>query len=100
MQIRNNYDKEVYNGDIGRILKINTEDQEVTVLFDGKRVDYDYCPLRGLGEKPSPLGEDFSGPTGPEVGFPRSYSKAQPGLQRCLGQGVFPGRLRKPNSSG
>ena len=36
MQIRNNYDKEVYNGDIGRILKINTEDQEVTVLFDGR----------------------------------------------------------------
>ncbi len=45
MQIRNNYDKEIYNGDIGRILKINTEDQEVTVVFDGKRVSYDYSDL-------------------------------------------------------
>jgi exodeoxyribonuclease V alpha subunit len=48
MQIRNNYDKDVYNGDIGRILKINTEDQEVTVLFDGRRVAYDYSDLDEL----------------------------------------------------
>jgi len=26
-----------------------------------------YCPLRGMGEKPSPLGEDFSRPAGPET---------------------------------
>lgn len=48
MQIRNNYDKEVYNGDIGRILKINTEDQEVTVVFDGRRVAYDHSDLDEL----------------------------------------------------
>ena len=48
MQIRNNYDKEVYNGDIGRIIKIDTEDQEVTVVFDGRRVAYDYSDLEEL----------------------------------------------------
>lgn len=48
MQIRNNYDKEVYNGDIGRILRINTEDQEVKVLFDGKPVTYEYTDLDEL----------------------------------------------------
>jgi exodeoxyribonuclease V alpha subunit len=48
MQIRNNCDKEVYNGDIGRILKISTEDQEVRVLFDGKRVAYDNSDLDEL----------------------------------------------------
>ncbi len=48
MQMRNNYDKDVYNGDIGRILKIDTEDQEVTVVFDGRRVDYDYSDLDEL----------------------------------------------------
>jgi len=42
MQIRNNYDKEVFNGDIGRILNIDTETQEVTISFDGKTVPYDY----------------------------------------------------------
>ena len=48
MQIRNNYEKDVYNGDIGRILKIDTEDQEVTVLFDGRSVAYDYPDLEEL----------------------------------------------------
>ena len=45
MQIRNNYDKEVFNGDIGRILNIDTESQEVTISFDGKTVAYDYPDL-------------------------------------------------------
>ncbi len=45
MQIRNNYDKEVYNGDMGRICQINKETQTVTVDFDTKSVDYDYTDL-------------------------------------------------------
>ena len=45
MQIRNNYDKEVFNGDIGRILNIDTETQEVTISFGGKTVAYDYPDL-------------------------------------------------------
>lgn len=34
MQIRNNYDKEIYNGDIGRIVRIDRENQEVVVEYD------------------------------------------------------------------
>ncbi len=45
MQIRNNYDKEVFNGDIGRIVTIDTESQEVTISFDGRTVAYDYADL-------------------------------------------------------
>jgi len=45
MQIRNNYDKEVFNGDIGRILNIDTETQEVMISFDGRTVAYDYPDL-------------------------------------------------------
>ena len=45
MQIRNNYDKEVFNGDIGRILNIDTETQEVIISFDGRTVAYDYPDL-------------------------------------------------------
>ena len=45
MQIRNNYDKEVYNGDIGRIIRIESEDQEVHISFDGKPVAYDFSEL-------------------------------------------------------
>ena len=45
MQIRNDYDKDVYNGDIGRIAAINREDQEVTVDYDGRPVVYDFTDL-------------------------------------------------------
>jgi exodeoxyribonuclease V alpha subunit len=45
MQVRNNYDKDVFNGDIGRIVHIDTEMQEVTVAFDGRTVMYDFPDL-------------------------------------------------------
>ena len=45
MQIRNNYEKDVFNGDIGRISAIDLENQEVTVVFDGMHVPYDASEL-------------------------------------------------------
>jgi exodeoxyribonuclease V alpha subunit len=45
MQIRNDYDKEVFNGDIGRITRIDLESQEVTITFDGREVAYDFTDL-------------------------------------------------------
>ena len=45
MQIQNNYEKEVFNGDLGRIVKIDLEAQEVIIDFDGKKVPYDYSDL-------------------------------------------------------
>ncbi len=45
MQIVNNYDKEVFNGDIGWISKINQEDREVIIDFDGRLVAYDFSDL-------------------------------------------------------
>ena len=45
MQIKNNYDKEVFNGDIGRITHIDPENQEVTISFDERNVPYDYTDL-------------------------------------------------------
>lgn len=45
LQTRNNYDKDVYNGDIGRIAGIDREDQDVHVDFDGKMVSYDFSEL-------------------------------------------------------
>ncbi len=45
MQIKNNYDKEVFNGDIGRIASIDEELQEVTVVFDQREIVYDYSEL-------------------------------------------------------
>ena len=45
MQIVNNYDKEVFNGDIGRISKIAQEDRELTIDFDGRLINYDFSDL-------------------------------------------------------
>jgi exodeoxyribonuclease V alpha subunit len=45
MQIKNNYEKEVFNGDLGRIIRIDLEAQEVVIDFDGKQVAYDYSDL-------------------------------------------------------
>lgn len=46
MQTKNNYDKNVYNGDIGRIIEITEE--IVTVSFDEKKVEYDLTDLDEL----------------------------------------------------
>jgi exodeoxyribonuclease V alpha subunit len=48
MQIKNDYDKDVFNGDIGRIAGIDTEEQEVIVDFDGRQVTYDFSDLNEL----------------------------------------------------
>jgi len=45
MQIQNNYDKEVYNGDIGIIQRINAEEAELVISFDNKDVIYEFGEL-------------------------------------------------------
>jgi exodeoxyribonuclease V alpha subunit len=45
MQIVNNYDKEVFNGDIGWVSRIDQEDRELTIDFDGRLVPYDFSDL-------------------------------------------------------
>ncbi|MBW1767902.1 MAG: ATP-dependent RecD-like DNA helicase [Deltaproteobacteria bacterium] len=45
MQIKNNYDKDVFNGDIGRITGIDAENQELTISFDGQDIAYDFTDL-------------------------------------------------------
>jgi exodeoxyribonuclease V alpha subunit len=42
MQIRNNYDRDVFNGDLGRIAKIDLVDQVVRVDMDGREVVYEF----------------------------------------------------------
>jgi exodeoxyribonuclease V alpha subunit len=45
MQITNNYDREVFNGDIGWISDIRQEDRELVIDFDGRLINYDYADL-------------------------------------------------------
>ncbi len=48
MQLKNNYGKDVYNGDIGFISGIDMEMEEITVNFDGRNVDYSFFELDEL----------------------------------------------------
>ena len=48
MQIKNNYDKEVFNGDIGVIESVNETDRTLTVNFDGRSIEYDVTELDEL----------------------------------------------------
>ena len=45
MQIRNNYDKEVFNGDIGTVISVNLEDRELVIRFDDREIAYDATEL-------------------------------------------------------
>ncbi|NJD85260.1 hypothetical protein EWM60_06920, partial [Candidatus Erwinia dacicola] len=47
MQIENNYDRDVYNGDIGFVAALDREDESLQVNFDGRAVSY---PLSELDE--------------------------------------------------
>ncbi len=48
LQLRNNYDKDVFNGDVGRIEQIDLEVGEIWVTFEGRRVSYELSDLDEL----------------------------------------------------
>ena len=48
MQIENDYDKEVYNGDIGYIDDVDPNDGELTASFDGRTITYGFGELDTL----------------------------------------------------
>ncbi len=45
MQIKNNYDKEVFNGDIGIIERVNLEERTLIIDFDGRHIEYEDMEL-------------------------------------------------------
>jgi len=48
MQIENNYDRDVFNGDIGFVTGMDHEEEELTVTFDGREVSYPFGELDEL----------------------------------------------------
>lgn len=48
MQVRNNYDKGVFNGDLGQVEAIDLEEKTLTVDFDGEAVRYEFLQLDEL----------------------------------------------------
>ncbi len=48
IQTENNYDKDVFNGDIGQVVRVDPEEREVIVRFDQREVTYDFGELDEL----------------------------------------------------
>ena len=48
MQLRNNYDKDVFNGDLGFVESVDLEERILAVNFDGRLVEYDASELDEL----------------------------------------------------
>jgi exodeoxyribonuclease V alpha subunit len=48
MQTANDYDRDVFNGDLGSVLRINEEEGELVALFDGRQVVYPFAELENL----------------------------------------------------
>ncbi len=49
IQLRNNYDKGIFNGSIGRIVNINSEKARVRVMFEEAHAEYELAELDELG---------------------------------------------------
>lgn len=45
IQTENNYEKDIFNGDIGRVVTIDPEEREVRIRFDAREVTYDFGEL-------------------------------------------------------
>ncbi|HEX2555116.1 MAG TPA: ATP-dependent RecD-like DNA helicase [Microvirga sp.] len=48
MQVQNDYEREVYNGDVGQVLRLDPEAETLTALFDGREVSYGFGELDAL----------------------------------------------------
>jgi len=48
MQVVNDYDRDVYNGDLGVVRRIDQEESALIVQFDGREVGYDFGELDEL----------------------------------------------------
>jgi exodeoxyribonuclease V alpha subunit len=70
MQIENDYDKEVYNGDIGYIKGIDPADGELIVSFDGRAVTYAFGELDMLVPAYAATIHKSQGSEYPAVGIP------------------------------
>ncbi|MFC1909681.1 ATP-dependent RecD-like DNA helicase [Chloroflexota bacterium] len=45
MQVTNDYEKEVFNGDIGRVVEIDAEEQTISIKYEEKVVEYEWSQL-------------------------------------------------------
>jgi exodeoxyribonuclease V alpha subunit len=83
MQVENDYDKEVYNGDLGIVSRIDAEESRLTVKFDGREITYYFAELDELVLAYATTIHKSQGSEYPAVVIPLS-TQHYPMLQRNL----------------
>jgi len=83
MQVENNYDKDVYNGDLGVVSRIDMEEDELHADFDGREVTYGFGELDELVLAYATTIHKSQGSEYPAVVIPLS-TQHYPMLQRNL----------------
>ena len=83
MQIENDYDKEVYNGDLGLVASIDPDLREMVIAFDGRKVVYDFDELDRVALAYATTIHKAQGSEYPAVVIPIS-TQHYPMLQRNL----------------
>jgi len=83
IQLENDYDKDVYNGDIGQVVGVDPSERELQVRFDNRRVNYDFGELDELALAYSITIHKSQGSEFPAVVIPLA-TQHYPLLQRNL----------------
>ena len=83
MQVENDYDKEVYNGDLGVVSSIDPETSEMVIAFDGRPVTYGFGELDELALAYATTIHKSQGSEYPAVVIPLT-TQHYPMLQRNL----------------
>jgi exodeoxyribonuclease V alpha subunit len=83
MQVENDYDKDVYNGDLGVVSRVDVEEGELSVDFDGREVVYGFGDLDQLVLAYAATIHKSQGSEYPAVVIPLS-TQHYPMLQRNL----------------
>lgn len=70
MQIRNNYERNVFNGDIGRVIAIDRTEQKICIEIDGREISYGFSNLDELVLSYAVSIHKYQGSEGPCVVIP------------------------------
>lgn len=92
MQIQNDYEKEVYNGDMGRVESLDMDEQELKVCFEGRSVVYGFSELDELVPGYAATIHKSQGSEYPAVVIPVLTQHYPMLLQNLLYTGVTRGR--------
>jgi exodeoxyribonuclease V alpha subunit len=95
MQIENDYDKEVYNGDVGYVTEVEPDGGELTAIFDGRSVTYGFGELDTLVPAYAATIHKSQGSEYPAVVIP-VVTQHYPMLQRNL---LYTGVIPSPDQS-